>query len=291
MIDVSGSGLFRKTGPPEFGKQDQGISPKGAMDLFSYRTGNLLLGNPEDAPALEMIVPPKIRFTKNGLFVLTGAPMDRVTISGQHPETIAHACVCRARRGQALDFGTKRYGLRTYLCMRDADSGIDETRENMKRGPFDKVASWPDPKGLIRVIRGPEWSMLEEKNAFFNQRFIILPESSAMGLRLKAASPGLVINKTRAMISEPVSDGTVQLTPSGPVVLLRHRQTMGGYPRIFNVITPDLDILAQYAPGQFVRFSEVSREQALDVAGQWEKDLAMIRRRPAKVFDSDRDIL
>ena len=38
------------------------------------------------------------------------------------------------------------------------------------------------------------------------------------------------------MISKHVTDGTIQLAPSGPIVLLRHRQTVGGYPRIANVI-------------------------------------------------------
>ncbi len=64
------------------------------------------------------------------------------------------------------------------------------------------------------------------------------------------------------MISEAVSDGTIQLTPEGPIILLRHRQTVGGYPRIFNVITADLDLLGQYAPHQIIRFKEVTRDQA-----------------------------
>ncbi len=41
-------------------------------------------------------------------------------------------------------------------------------------------------------------------------------------------------------------NGTVQLTQSEPIILLKHRQTIGGYPRIFNVIYADVDLLVQY---------------------------------------------
>ena len=68
------------------------------------------------------------------------------------------------------------------------------------------------------------------------------------------------------MISEAVSDGTVQLTPKGPIILLKHRQTVGGYPRIFNVISSDVDLLGQYSPGQKIFFRKISIEEAIDIS-------------------------
>lgn len=65
------------------------------------------------------------------------------------------------------------------------------------------------------------------------------------------------------MISQPVTDGTIQLAPSGPIVLLRHRQTVGGYPRIANVIEADISKLSQYTPGSKIRFKLVSLEEAI----------------------------
>ena len=78
------------------------------------------------------------------------------------------------------------------------------------------------------------------------------------------------------MISEAVADGTIQLTPKGPIVLLKHRQTVGGYPRVFNVISADIDLLGQYAPNQILRFSKVSLDHALNIALQKETALDKI---------------
>lgn len=65
------------------------------------------------------------------------------------------------------------------------------------------------------------------------------------------------------MISQPVTDGTIQLAPSGPIVLLRHRQTVGGYPRIANVIEADINKLSQFPPNTKVKFKLVSLDEAI----------------------------
>jgi allophanate hydrolase subunit 2 len=80
------------------------------------------------------------------------------------------------------------------------------------------------------------------------------------------------------MISAPVNDGTIQLAPSGPIVLLRNRQTVGGYPRILNTISADLDLLAQYGPLQSLRFRLVTMEEAWVIARTKKVDLDRLRR-------------
>ena len=65
------------------------------------------------------------------------------------------------------------------------------------------------------------------------------------------------------MISQPVTDGTIQLAPNGPIVLLRHRQTVGGYPRIANVIAADIKKLSQFVPNTKIKFKLVSLEEAV----------------------------
>ena len=59
-----------------------------------------------------------------------------------------------------------------------------------------------------------------------------------------------------------MDDGTIQLTPSGPVVLLRERQTTGGYPRIFQVANVDIDTLAQHPVGMGVTFDLIGMDEA-----------------------------
>ncbi len=99
------------------------------------------------------------------------------------------------------------------------------------------------------------------------------PDMSDMGIRLSCLSGEQQFGNRVDMVSTSVNDGTVQLTPKGPIVLLRLRQTIGGYPRIFNVIGSDVDLLGQYAPKQIVRFRQVSLEESLDIAAIKKQDV------------------
>jgi allophanate hydrolase subunit 2 len=42
------------------------------------------------------------------------------------------------------------------------------------------------------------------------------------------------------------------------------RQTTGGYPKIATVITADLPLAGQLAPGDWIEFKPCTREQAMD---------------------------
>jgi allophanate hydrolase subunit 2 len=263
---------------PAFGNQDLGVSPSGAMDLFSYATGNILLGNDANDPALEIIVPPVIRFTEDAWFVVTGAGWSRLTVEGSNNADLHHAEVYRASAGDTLIFGEKRYGFRSYLCYKAVGETKGNGPEGRRRGDFRSVASWPDEEGRIRVVEGPEYPWLKNSDDFFTKSFRIGKDSNAMGLRLEAAETPLVLSMEREMISQAVSDGTVQLTQSGPVILLRDRQTLGGYPRIFNVISADLDILAQVGPFERIRFRKVTFDQALDALRRRQDDLDRIKK-------------
>lgn len=278
MIERVGQGITRIVRQPVFGGQDRGVSPKGAMDLFSYATGNILLGNDTNAPALEIIVPPVIRFTEDAWFVVTGAGWSRLTVEGSNPAILRHAEVYRASAGDTLTFEEKRYGFRSYLCYK----AVGETKNNgpagRHRGDFRTVASWPDEEGRIRVVEGPEYPWLKNLDDFFSQGFRIGKDSNAMGLRLEAAETPIVLSMEQEMISQAVSDGTVQLTQGGPVILLRDRQTLGGYPRIFNVISADLDMLAQVGPFERIRFRKVTLAQALAALRRRQDDLDRIKK-------------
>jgi antagonist of KipI len=57
--------------------------------------------------------------------------------------------------------------------------------------------------------------------------------------------------------------GAVQVPRGGaPIVLLADHQTTGGYPIIATVVTSDLGIVAQAAPGEELRFERVTPEYA-----------------------------
>ena len=71
------------------------------------------------------------------------------------------------------------------------------------------------------------------------------------------------------MISDAAFTGGIQIPPSGdPILLMADRQTTGGYPQIATVITADLPLAGQLAPGDWIEFIPVTRAAALDALRQ-----------------------
>jgi antagonist of KipI len=105
-----------------------------------------------------------------------------------------------------------------------------------------------------------------------------------MGLRLLGAP---LERPAREMLSEPVCPGTVQVTNDGQCIILGvDGQTIGGYPKIAQVISADLDQLGQLRPGDAIQFQPVSLVEAEDLYRQrqtWLKEW-LIRLRTAELL-------
>ena len=279
LVALQRKGMYCLRGAPCFGRQDVGLSPGGPMDRFALQTGNLLLGNPADQEALEFLLPPVINFLRPAYFVLTGAHVQAALGHREGPDVeVLHASVTFAPAGSSLFFGTKTRGLRGYFCARAClTAGPDDDFLQRRRGPFAEAFSWFDPLGKIRLVEGPEYAWLRQPEAFTRQPWVVSREASDMGIRLEGGEQ--LPAREGSLISDAVADGTVQLTPTGPIILLKHRQTVGGYPRIYNVISADVDLLAQFAPRQRLRFRKVSMAAAVAAAQQKRDQLAALRCR------------
>ena len=97
-----------------------------------------------------------------------------------------------------------------------------------------------------------------------------------MGCRLEGA--GVVAGGVGEILSEAVTFGTIQIPPSGkPIVLMADRQTVGGYPKIADVVSVDLHLLAQLRPGDRLRFELVSLAQAQALWLKREQEIITIR--------------
>ena len=245
-----------------FGKQDRGISPKGANDQSAFITALALLGNPQSFRCFEIYYAQEIIFSQNVIFTLTGASYQKVLLNGQ---ALTHATVYEAKKGDVLTLNQRAKGFRTYLTA----SNVNLQRVGKKRKPYHFYFTQDHP--YIRVTQGPEFDYLTED--FFQYAYKISSHSDMSGLRLE--------KKLRAkkfdIITAAVTDGTIQLTKDGPIVLMRHRQTTGGYPRVFNVIEADMDRLAQYPHGSFVRFELIPMEKSIEYFRDYEKVLRSIK--------------
>ena len=147
---------------------------------------------------------------------------------------------------------------------------------HLRRGP--SRSARPSPAGArLRAMRGPQDYYFDE-SAFdwlTATRFAVSPRSDRMGYRLvpgfsripnpESSSTAFVASQIPgAMISDAAFTGGIQIPPSGePILLMADRQTTGGYPQIATVITADLSLAGQLAPGDWIEFALCTRSEAI----------------------------
>lgn len=283
-----------------WGYQSQGVSPGGVMDEPAARLANLLVGNAEDAPVLEISLRgPTLRFASDTRIAVTGA-----SIGG-----VAGGRVRVVKAGECIAFTDFTVGVRAFLAVAGGwkarrvlggfgtalRAGFGGWRGRALRAG-DRLSIGPAGKGpeagrwfvpaareqnetcQLRVIRGPQWSWFDEtaRREFFTAEYTVDSKSDRMGLRLKGTK--LALQVSREMLSEPVANGSIQVPSDGlPIVLAVDRQTLGGYPKIANTIGVDLPRLAQLPAGSKVRFVEVSMAEAQRLRVQAAHDFAILR--------------
>jgi biotin-dependent carboxylase-like uncharacterized protein len=272
----------------------------GAADRFALDIGNALVGNPPGTAALEISLNgPTLTSDSDVACVFYGAPFE-MTLDGT-------ACdvgkTFTLHRGAVLRIGGTASGMRAYLCVRgglqtpmvlDSRSSLEPLRAGAElscqagvlhvrhfRHDFD----WNTEPLLLRVLDGgqEDWFRADE---FYSQSFAVTPASNRMGLRLSGAA---LTMPERELESEPVCPGSVQVTRDGQCIVLGvDGQTIGGYPKIAQVVSADLDKLAQLRPGEAIRFQRVTlpTAEALYRAKQTELREWLTRLRTAEAFAS-----
>ena len=258
-----------------------GVPVGGAADRRFLVLGNALLGNPAEAAALEVTLKgPRLRAQLDLGCSICGAPFE--VWHGDIPIAINHTFTLRA--GDQLQIGSTRRGVRAYLCVRggfqtttilDSRSALEPIRKGdllpcdssvirSRFGPcpasFDVTKDYlSDVLDPFTVLPGLQASWFNEAE-FHDQTFTVTPASNRMGLRLKGKP---LTMPRREMVSEPVCPGAIQVTPDGQCIVLGvDGQTIGGYPKIAQVVQADLDLLAQQRPNQPIRFLKVSNDHA-----------------------------
>src|SRR5262249_49733062 len=127
----------------------------------------------------------------------------------------------------------------------------------------------------LRCLDGSQVDWFDASE-FFGTRFSVTPASNRMGLRLARQA---LTKPAREIVSEPVCPGTVQVLNDGQCVILGvDAQTIGGYPKVAQVIAADLDLVGQLRPGQGVRFVPVTMEDAEAAFSDRERNLQDIIR-------------
>ncbi|MFH1498053.1 MAG: 5-oxoprolinase subunit PxpB [Verrucomicrobiota bacterium] len=283
-----------------------GVTAGGALDRLSARVANLLVGNADTAAVLEFThTGPVLRFESPVRLALTGAqvaglPWNRVFTVAAGAELDcsrltggARACLAVAGGFDApVVLGGRGVALRGKFGGADGSVGRpleaeDELTWGRLAGTGLPEGGWsagartagPDREGVtLRVLPGAQadWFAPEEVAAFTAADYRITPRGDRMGVRLSGRS--LTVRHAGDMVSQPVAAGAVQVPPDGqPIVLLRDCQTIGGYPQIAQVISADIDRLAQARPGVTVRFTPVTLAEAEQALWRQEEELRWLR--------------
>jgi biotin-dependent carboxylase-like uncharacterized protein len=133
---------------------------------------------------------------------------------------------------------------------------------------------------VIRIFPGPEshWFTKDTLYQLSAHSWTISRDSNRMGIRLIPDSESTLKSSDRNMISTVVLPGTIQMTPSGPIILGPDAQTSGGYPRIAQVCQVDQAILAQKSPGKSIRFEWITLAEAIKVKQQQTEELKRLQQ-------------
>jgi antagonist of KipI len=290
-----------------FGYQRYGVPTSGAMDLFSLRAANRLVGNLEEAAGLEItLVGPRLRFLAPATIALTGA--DLGARLDDRPVPLWESCLVEP--GAELWFSGPQSGLRAYMALAGSVDvplvlGSRSTYTRSKLGGLDgrklqagdllhvagespvlldgalhlPAAQRPahGRAHVLRVVLGPQDDRFTSKGVetFLASTYRVTPQSDRMGCRL--SGPRIEHLRGPDIVSDGAPLGAVQVAGDGvPIVLLADRGTAGGYTKIATVIGPDIPKLAQAAPGDTVTFEQVTLEAAYQAVREQEDRLAAI---------------
>jgi antagonist of KipI len=279
------------------GYQGLGVPVAGPMDAYSHRLANQILGNDPAAATIEItLLGPELVAQGDLTCAATGADIS-LTVDGR-PAPMNEPF--RVRSGAQLRWGTRIAGTRMTLAVRGgfdvpATLGSRATHLASRMGPFGGRAlragdvlpvgaahatravaghplELPEGGAHVRVLPAVHRERFTDDawGLLVHARFTISPQSNRMGYRLDGPLLGHV--KGADILSEAMPCGAIQVPASGqPILLLADRATTGGYATIANVIAADLPIAGQLAPGEWIQFDPVNRQDAV----------AALRRREA----------
>jgi len=270
------------------GVQHLGIPIGGAMDQEAMQEANYLVGNESNAPVIEITLRgPEILFEGEGQIALAGAYFEGKINNRSLPfyQTI------QVKTGDRISLEGAIYGCRTYLAVRgelvqapwlSSPSAVSpylegfgleshfkndkilcfKTRQDIAKR---KIARAKHPIhsecAVIRTVTGPDFEHfpIEVFQSFYDKVFTISSENDRMGYRLVETLENY--QKGKELTSSGIIPGTIQVTNEGsPIVLMRDAQTTGGYPRIANVVSEDINLLAQMRQGHEIKFMLVGLE-------------------------------
>ena len=289
-----------------FGMQHLGVVPSGCMDYKSFLIANALVLNDEKEGVLEFAYQgPLLKLTKGKTkFAITGNVLFQIINSKN--EKINGECnrTYDLDEGDQVDILATRQSAYGYLSVEGgfdvtpfcnsvstlvrANIGPNEGKKiNIKNKIFFKknrigknnyVANILTKKNdVIRVLKGPQFEYFSKtsQKEFFSEDYKVTNLTDRMGMRLEGK---VLKNSVSTNIrSEGITKGAIQVPADGqPIILLTDHPTIGGYPKIANVISADYDLLIQKIPGEKISFKCVELQEAEKIYKEYQTNISKI---------------
>jgi len=286
-----------------FGLQHLGVAPSGCMDLKSFKIANCLVGNDLNEGVIEFAYQgpllklnsgkTKIAIAGNAHFEITTSknkkihgecnksyildPGDQIDIIATKKSVYGylaveggfdlkpfHKSVSTLTRASIGPNEGKKISIKDKIYYKE-----DSTNQNN----MIEMPSYPE-NNAIRVLKGPQYDFFSEdsQKKFFSTSYKITNLTDRMGMRLDGNF--LKNNVSTNIRSEGITRGAIQVPADGlPIILLTDHPTIGGYPKIANVISADYDLLVQKKPSMSISFKLVEIAEAELAFQSYEKEI------------------
>jgi len=278
LIKIVNSGFYTSIQDSgRIGYYAHGVPISGVMDAYSAKMANALLGNDKKAAVMEITMTgPTLLFDMETNICITGAQMNPML--NDTPVALNH--IISVQKNDILSFGKLDLGFRTYIAV----SGGFQTEEVMEsRSMYKEITSkscvqkgdvikiLPSSRvfnktyatiktnnyvlvdKVLEVFEGPEFHLLTKdiQKVLGTAQFTVSKNNNRMGYQLEEC----LKNNLQGILTGPVLPGTVQLTPSGKlIVLMRDGQTTGGYPRVLQLKEASINVFSQKRTGDIIKF-------------------------------------
>jgi biotin-dependent carboxylase-like uncharacterized protein len=292
-----------------YGFSQFGVPPSGALDAFSMKISNLLVGNSEQDACLEItLVGLKMRALKEVVISTTGGDLSP-TLNGEplemwrthllvQDDVIAFKKVsagCRAylsagggflvskMMGSSSTYLSGKFGGMEGRPLRRGDVLYTSNKSSLDTLGIRFPKDWVPPlekEVFLRVIPGPQDHHFTEKGlqTLTSSSYEVTRQCDRMGVRLEGPGIERRPDVDESIISEGFISGAIQVPGDGKPIIVLTELVTGGYTKIATIISADLSRVAQLKPGDRVKFKLISVEDAHHLLEEQEKMLKEFKK-------------
>ncbi len=311
-IEIAEAGISTVTDLGRRGQAHLGIQTNGAADQYSARVANILVGNDERAPLIEVVnvLPFALRLTSPLLVSVMGAA-ETVLVDDQEMPVGTPLILWP---GAVLRLRPSRTGIRSYIGIHgriEGDEFLGSVATDPLIGRGRRLASGDAVEiggGEIRVPLdqsfflfgaepehfGNEWTLdvvpgidahefPDLARRLPGSTFTVSNQSDNVGVRLEG--PHFERSVSTEILSRGVPLGAIEAPPTGSlIILMRGRPLTAGYPVPAVVARSSHHLLGQLRPGDSIRLRQVSIGESVAGIRRREQRISHLKQRCSTAF-------